>query len=57
MEADEIHRIDMILLDLIDLADAEIRNAKSKNFFSKDLAEAIGVVISLAYGRLGKNDK
>ena len=57
MEADEIHRIDMMLLDLIDLADAEIRNAKSKNFFSKDLAEAIGVVISLAYGRLNKNDK
>ena len=54
---DEIHRVDMMLFDLIDLADAQMKNSKSKNFFSKDLAEAVGVVISLAYGRFGKNDK
>ena len=28
-----------------------------RNYFSKDLAEACGVIISLAYGRYGKNDK
>lgn len=52
-----INEIDKLLDDLIDLAQIQMENAKSKNFFSKDLAEAIGVVISLGYGRLGKNDK
>ena len=52
-----INEIDKLLDDLIDLAQIQMENSKSKNFFSKDLAEAIGVVISLAYGRLSKNDK
>ena len=53
----EIERIDEMLLDLIDLAAEQLYNSKSKNFFSKDLAEAIGIVISLAYGRFSNNDK
>lgn len=48
---------DEILENLIDLAYAESRNAKNKHFFSKDIAEACGIVISLAYGRYMKNDK
>ena len=54
---DKLKDVDEILTDLIDLAKAQMKSAKSKNFFSKDLAEAVGVVVSLAYGRLGKNDK
>lgn len=53
----KIKQIDDMLDGLIDLAYNQIENAKAKNFFSKDLAEAIGVVISLAYGRLGNYDK
>ena len=54
---DELKRVDGMLIDLIDLAEAQMQNSKTKNFFSKDLAEAVGIVISLAYGRFGKNDK
>ena len=54
---DKLKEVDEMLESLIELADNQLKAAKSKNYFSKDLAEAIGVVISLAYGRLGKNDK
>lgn len=54
---DKLEEVDEMLIELIDLANAQMKSAKAKNFFSKDLAEAVGVVISLAYGRLGKNDK
>lgn len=54
---DKLSRLDDMLLDLISLAEIQMENSKSKNFFSKDLAEAIGVVISLGYGRFGKIDK
>ena len=54
---DKLKEVDEMLEGLIDLAHNQVMAAKSKNYFSKDLAEAVGVVISLAYGRLGKNDK
>lgn len=54
---DKLKKVDEMLEGLIDLAHNQITVAKSKNYFSKDLAEAVGVVISLAYGRMGKNDK
>lgn len=54
---DKLEEVDEMLINLIDLAESQLKIAKSKNYFSKDLAEAVGVVISLAYGRLGKNDK
>lgn len=54
---DKLDEVDKLLMDLIYLAKVQMENSISKNFFSKDLAEAVGVVISLAYGRLGKNDK
>lgn len=54
---EQLKRVDDMLIDLIDLAEIQMQNSKSKNFFSKDLAEAVGVVISLAYGRFGNNDK
>ena len=52
-----IEKTDKILENLIELAYNESERAKSRNYFSKDLAEACGVIISLAYGRLGNNDK
>ena len=54
---EELKKTDEILNNLIELAYTESTKAKAKGFFSKDLAEACGVIISLAYGRYGKNDK
>lgn len=54
---ENIKKTDEILNNLIELAHSESEKAKSRNYFSKDLAEACGVIISLAYGRYGKNDK
>ncbi len=54
---DKLNKVDEMLEGIIDLAYNQVSVAKSKNYFSKDLAEAVGVVISLAYGRIGKNDK
>ena len=54
---ENIKKTDEILDNLIELAHSESEKAKSRNYFSKDLAEACGVIISLAYGRYGKNDK
>lgn len=52
-----IEKTDKILENLVELACNESDRAKSRNYFSKDLAEACGVVISLAYRRWGNNDK
>lgn len=54
---DRMKKVDHILDNLIELAYDESYKALSKNFFSKDLAEACGIIISLSYGRFGKNDK
>ena len=54
---EKLKKVDEMMEGLIELADNQMKSAKAKNFFSKDLAEAVGVVISLAYGRMGKNDK
>lgn len=53
----KLDKVDTILDNLIDLAYNESQNAKSKHFFSKDIAEACGLVVSLAYGRYNKDDK
>lgn len=53
----ELERADKLLIGLIDLAEMEMENSKAKKFFSKDLAEAVGLIISLVYGRFGNNDK
>lgn len=52
----KLDKVDEMLDGLIELAHNQIKSAKSKNFFSKDLAEAVGVIISLAYGRYGKKE-
>ena len=52
-----IEKTDEMLGMLVELAHNEVSKAKSKGFFSKDLAEACGVIISLAYGRWGNDDK
>lgn len=54
---DKLVKVDEMLDGLIELAYSQVKTAKAKNFFSKDLAEAVGVIVSLAYGRYGKNDK
>lgn len=54
---EKFNKVDEILNNLIELAYIESERSLQKNFFSKDLAEACGIIISLAYGRYGKNDK
>lgn len=54
---EKIKKVDEILENLIELAHNESSKAKQRGYFSKDLAEACGVIVSLAYGRFGKNDK
>ena len=53
---EKLEKVDKTLENLIELAYNETEKAKARNFFSKDLAEACGVIISLAYGRINKND-
>lgn len=48
-----INKVDEMLKDLVDLASTETTKAKQRGYFSKDFAEACGVIISLAYGRWG----
>lgn len=49
-----IEKADKILENLVELAYAESTKVNQKGYFSKDFAEACGIVISLAYGRWGK---
>ena len=49
-----MEKVDNTLKNLVELANTETEKAKAKGFFSRDLAEACGVIISLAYGRWGK---
>jgi uncharacterized membrane protein YcjF (UPF0283 family) len=51
-----LDKVDQMLMNLVELASNETEKAKNNKYFSKDLAEAAGVIISLAYGRWGKND-
>lgn len=52
-----IDKVDKMLENLVALASNEAEKAVNRGYFSKDLAEACGVIISLAYGRWGNNDK
>lgn len=52
-----LEKTDKLLTDLLGLACAEMEKAKVRGYFSKDFSEAIGVVISLCYGRWSDNDK
>lgn len=52
-----LENVDKMLEDLVQLASTETTKAKQRGYFSKDFAEACGIVISLAYGRWGTNDK
>lgn len=49
-----IEKVDETLKDLVELSNKKTKEAISKGFFSRDLAEACGVIISLAYGRWRK---
>lgn len=52
-----IDKVDKLLEDLVDLSCEEMAKTNQRGYFSKDFVEACGIVISLAYGRWGKNDK
>jgi hypothetical protein len=52
-----LDKVDQMLMDLIDLASAKTTEAKQSKYFTKDFVEGIGIIISLAYGRWGNNDK
>lgn len=52
-----LEKVDKILEDLVNITYNEIEKTSQKNYFSKDFVEACGIVVSLAYGRWGKNDK
>lgn len=52
-----LEKVDKMLEDLIELSSTETTKARDRGYFSKDFAEACGIVISLAYGRWGKDDK
>lgn len=53
----DINKLDEMLSELVVLCDMEIKKAKEKNFFSKDLAEAASIILSVAYERVGNRDK
>ena len=46
-----------ILENLVELAYIESEKAVEKKYFTKDFAEACGIVLSLAYGRWNEDDK
>lgn len=48
-----LDKVDKMLSTLVDLASAETEKASQRGYFSKDFAEACGIIISLAYGRWG----
>lgn len=48
--------LDMVYEDLYVLTKKQVDEAKLKNYYSKDLAEAVAVVLSVGYERL-KHDK
>lgn len=48
-----LNRLDKTLTDLIDIAEDVVAEAKEKKYFDRDFAEAIGIILSLAYGRWG----
>ena len=52
-----LDKVDKMLKELVDLASNEAEKATARGYFSKDFAEACGIVISLAYGRWGNIDK
>lgn len=52
-----LKKVDKILENLVELAYIESEKAVEKKYFTKDFAEACGIVISLAYGRWNENDK
>lgn len=52
-----LEKVDNMLETLVELAARECQSAKQYGHFSKSLVESCGIVISLAYGRWGKDDK
>ena len=57
MEENKLEIADKMLDNLLDVAYEETTKIRQKGYFTKDFVEACGIVISLAYGRWGNNDK
>lgn len=51
-----LEKVDKILENLVDLAYEEVQQAVEDEYFNKQLAEGVGLVVSLAYQRWGKNN-
>jgi len=51
-----LDKLDKALMDLTEMAIDVVEEAKIKKLFNKDLAEAVCIIFSMAYGRFD-NDK
>lgn len=51
----DIGKLDEMFVALAEMTDKELKKAKEKGYFSKDLAEAVAVVLSIGYMRVSKN--
>lgn len=51
-----LEKVDKILENLVNLAYDEVEEAVDDGYFNKQLAEGVGLVVSLAYQRWGKNN-
>jgi len=51
-----LDKMDNALMDLTKMAIEMVDDAKKKDTFNKDFAEAVCIIFSMAYGRFG-NDK
>ena len=54
MDKETTKKCDTILLDLIELAKRSVDLAAKNDVFTSDLADSVGIVLSLAYGRFGE---
>lgn len=51
-----IDKLDKALEDLTDIALNVISEAKEKNYFDRDFAEGVCIILTMAYNRWGNGD-
>ena len=54
MDKETLKKCDTILLDLVEMANRSVDLAIKNGVFTSDLAESVGIVLTLAYGRFGE---
>lgn len=52
-----IEKLDKALMELTEMAIEEIEIAKERDYFSKDFAEAVCIIFTMAYNRWGNGNK